>query len=407
MISRRGTAVLASDFAKQMSVFEVGDIVTSVIAGSIDFIGEVVQVDEKLNKIHVNWGDGLSVQHSPDEIQLMTYANDWSEKRMKRTATLTRRGSLLADEDAGLPGGDQFVGDPDVHGIDHPRGGGFSIMQDLQKQLAPEAKEQAEEGPKISPVQATDEMEASEERVASIADRLAARRVRYKGYTIEESGDNFYVKDPKGHRAFGEVPASVQTAKKWIDQEIAGKKGSDQSRRGRTALYWMDKGRSYRMTKKEQDSGSAACPKCKGEMTKEPFTRKEKLWNCKDCGFKVPSGSVHTGPRIVDVEMEDGKLEIEIAASRRGRMAAEEVEVPDNLSRMKIREIARLIGRDWGGKVNYAAKPYLQAMFSLDDVKDMYGMDPGSSIVAYFLSNARSWKGEVAKAVKKELKKRI
>ena len=75
------------------------------------------------------------------------------------------------------------------------------------------------------------------------------------------------------------------------------------------------------MTKQEQDSGIAACPKCKGEMAKEPFTRREKLWRCHDCGFKVPSGSVHTGPRIVDVEMEDGKLEIEIAASRRGRMA--------------------------------------------------------------------------------------
>jgi ribosomal protein L37AE/L43A len=91
--------------------------------------------------------------------------------------------------------------------------------------------------------------------------------------------------------------------------------------RSRRAMYWMDKGRSYRMTKQEQSTGGALCPKCKGEMTKEPFTRKEKLWNCQDCGFKVPSGSVHTGPRIVDVEMEDGKLEIEIAASRRGRMA--------------------------------------------------------------------------------------
>lgn len=49
--------------------------------------------------------------------------------------------------------------------------------------------------------------------------------LKYRGYTIEPSGDNFYVKDPSGHRAFGEVPSSVETAKKWIDQDILGKKG--------------------------------------------------------------------------------------------------------------------------------------------------------------------------------------
>jgi hypothetical protein len=37
----------------------------------------------------------------------------------------------------------------------------------------------------------------------------------------------------------------------------------------------------------------------------------------------------------------------------------------------------------------------------------MYGLDTGYSIVAYFLSNANTWKGDVARAVKKELKKRI
>ncbi len=35
-----------------------------------------------------------------------------------------------------------------------------------------------------------------------------------------------------------------------------------------------------------------------------------------------------------------------------------------------------------------------------------YGADPGSSIVAYFLSNASTWKGPVAKMVKAELRQR-
>lgn len=74
---------------------------------------------------------------------------------------------------------------------------------------------------------------------------------------------------------------------------------------------------------------------------------------------------------------------------------------------MHLGEIARDIRRDWGSKVNFAAKPYLEAMQSLDSISDQYGADSGRSIVAYFLSNASSWKGETAKAVKKELNKRL
>jgi len=43
---------------------------------------------------------------------------------------------------------------------------------------------------------------------------------KYRGYTIEKSGFNFYVIDPLGHRAFSEVPSSIETAKKWIDMSL-------------------------------------------------------------------------------------------------------------------------------------------------------------------------------------------
>jgi len=67
-----------------------------------------------------------------------------------------------------------------------------------------------------------------------------------------------------------------------------------------------------------------------------------------------------------------------------------------------ISQIAGEISRDWKN-VNFAAKPYLQAMYSLDSINDKYGLDSGRSIVAYFLSNASTWKGEKAKEIKKEL----
>jgi hypothetical protein len=86
-------------------------------------------------------------------------------------------------------------------------------------------------------------------------------------------------------------------------------------------------------------------------------------------------------------------------------LMAQDDEIGD-LRSMSLREIARLAARDWGN-VYFGAKPYLQAMMSLDSVSDNYGMDDGRSIVMYFLSNARNWRGPVAKEVKKELNRRI
>ena len=66
-------------------------------------------------------------------------------------------------------------------------------------------------------------------------------------------------------------------------------------------------------------------------------------------------------------------------------------------------QIARDIRKDWKN-VNYAAKPYLDALGSLDQVTDNYYLDSGKSMVLYFLANAGTWRGETAKAIKAELK---
>ena len=65
--------------------------------------------------------------------------------------------------------------------------------------------------------------------------------------------------------------------------------------------------------------------------------------------------------------------------------------------------IAAEIRRDWRN-VNYAAKPYLEAMSSLSDIRDNYYHDTGKSVVLYFLANAGSWRGDVARRIKAELK---
>ena len=65
--------------------------------------------------------------------------------------------------------------------------------------------------------------------------------------------------------------------------------------------------------------------------------------------------------------------------------------------------IANEIRKDWGSKVNFAAKPYLAAMATLDSIDSNYIQDTGKSIVLYFLCNAGSWRGDKARAIKKEL----
>lgn len=68
-----------------------------------------------------------------------------------------------------------------------------------------------------------------------------------------------------------------------------------------------------------------------------------------------------------------------------------------------LSNIAHDIRRDWKN-VNFGAKPYLAAMFELDSINDQYMYDSARSVVLYFLSNAGTWRGPVAKVIKTELK---
>ena len=69
----------------------------------------------------------------------------------------------------------------------------------------------------------------------------------------------------------------------------------------------------------------------------------------------------------------------------------------------RLSVIARDIYANWKN-VNYAAKPYLEAMSCLESINDNYYQDSARSVVAYFLANAGSFRGEVAKTIKAELK---
>ena len=68
-----------------------------------------------------------------------------------------------------------------------------------------------------------------------------------------------------------------------------------------------------------------------------------------------------------------------------------------------IREIALDVRKNWKN-VNPAAKPYLDAMFTLETINDKYAYTDGKSIVLYFLSNAGTFRGDAARQIKQELK---
>jgi len=71
-----------------------------------------------------------------------------------------------------------------------------------------------------------------------------------------------------------------------------------------------------------------------------------------------------------------------------------------------LSEIAQEIRKDWV-KLYFGAKPYLEAMETLNSIEDMYYQDTAKSVVLYFLSNATTWKGDKAREIKAELKKMV
>ncbi len=78
-----------------------------------------------------------------------------------------------------------------------------------------------------------------------------------------------------------------------------------------------------------------------------------------------------------------------------------------NVKTATISALATEIRNDWKN-VYFGAVPYLNSMATIHTVKDEgYGLDMPNEQVIYFLSNASSWRGETARNIKAELKRRI
>lgn len=69
----------------------------------------------------------------------------------------------------------------------------------------------------------------------------------------------------------------------------------------------------------------------------------------------------------------------------------------------ELHEIAREIDLEWRHPY-FGAVPYIVAMRQLTTITSSYYEDDGKSVVLYFLSNAKTWRGDVARRIKAELK---
>jgi hypothetical protein len=65
--------------------------------------------------------------------------------------------------------------------------------------------------------------------------------------------------------------------------------------------------------------------------------------------------------------------------------------------------LAMIIKSHWP-KMYFGAVPYVDAMRTMGSFNEPYGCDSGWEIGLYFLANANTWRGEVAKAVKARMK---
>ncbi len=68
-----------------------------------------------------------------------------------------------------------------------------------------------------------------------------------------------------------------------------------------------------------------------------------------------------------------------------------------------LSEIATEITADWTAKRG-AAQPYMDAMSELRNATDRHGIETGSDMIQGFLNDAQTWRGEVARRIKVELR---
>jgi len=178
---------------------------------------------------------------------------------------------------------------------------------------------ESEAGPKIA--------RAGEPRIDVLRRILKEGYEKIDGYQVDAQTANMLVTvydslAKRGHdmSKFDRIPLPKLVDFGWSQVRSASTEGL----KSRRAMYWGGPDRVYRLTRTEQENGTAVCPKCKKEMAKEPFTKSDKLYTCQSCGFKVPTSKTTTTRVTIDVDKDTGEVDVDVttAKGRRGKLAA-------------------------------------------------------------------------------------
>ena len=76
---------------------------------------------------------------------------------------------------------------------------------------------------------------------------------------------------------------------KIFEASVDARRGKKLEASKKKAIYHCGRGRKYKYTRNELNSGKAFCPLCKNEMEQIGFKRNVKLYQCNGCGFKIPT----------------------------------------------------------------------------------------------------------------------
>lgn len=314
MKSRRGNnlSFWPGDMGNMINQFKVGDIVTSVIANSRILFGIVADVNPKTNKVMVSWNGGSTVQHDPDEIILspesfFKSALDRLQSGENSTdQVLERLKTASSKRDTDVPGG--YTADPEKHGLEEPRGSGFSIMQDLQDDLHKESYKDSGIKVKASDL-------SGYKTFAQILNEQHEKGDGHIRLKCVKCGNGQTCRCRKPHELFmgicqecsdANVAETVSDDLEFNDDTI---KYASTSLRCRRALYWAGPGRTYKVTKEELDGNKMKCPYCKIKMKEEPFSRSVNLYRCRGCNFKITSDKVVKNKIEIEVN-NDGSVDI-------------------------------------------------------------------------------------------------
>jgi hypothetical protein len=267
MKTRRGSSLWPSTLsgAAMVNQYKPGDIVTSSLVRQSDFIGVVRGVDPKINKVFVAWAGGVVCQHDPDEIHFEPHQSETVKSRMAsrrpfadRTAATHQEISKGVHPSRPCKAGDLFHSG---RGLQCGNCGAYTEDHGKTWEMAPEGKSR----------------------------RSAADPVT----------DPQFVGDPAAHGmdkpiggGFSIMQNLVKDQRQEMHEESKGGNPKMATLRSRRAMYWSNPDRIYRLTKREIVDSSALCPRCRVEMSLEPYTKNDRMYCCSKCKFKIPKSNV-------------------------------------------------------------------------------------------------------------------